>query len=68
MQFLDEIEIHVPALRRYARALTRDTDRADDEKCTAATRKRDQARGRRLRRHPGEPTLLSFFWDRLDMV
>ena len=30
MQFLDEIEIHVPALRRYARALTRDTDRADD--------------------------------------
>ena len=30
MQFLDEIETHVPALRRYARALTRDTDRADD--------------------------------------
>jgi len=30
VQFLDEIETHVPALRRYARALTRDTDRADD--------------------------------------
>ena len=30
MQFLDEIETHVPALRRYARALTRDVDRADD--------------------------------------
>lgn len=30
MQFLDEIETHVPALRRYARALTRNTDRADD--------------------------------------
>ena len=30
MQFLDEIETHVPALRRYARALTRDTGRADD--------------------------------------
>ena len=29
-QFLDEIEAAVPALRRYARALTRDTDRADD--------------------------------------
>lgn len=28
--FLDEIEICVPALRRYARALTRDFDRADD--------------------------------------
>ena len=30
MQFLDEIETSVPALRRYARALTRNTDRADD--------------------------------------
>lgn len=29
-QFLDEIEGSVPALRRYARALTRDADRADD--------------------------------------
>jgi RNA polymerase sigma-70 factor (ECF subfamily) len=29
-QFLDEIETNVPALRRYARALTRDADRADD--------------------------------------
>lgn len=28
--FLDEIEATVPALRRYARALTRDADRADD--------------------------------------
>jgi RNA polymerase sigma-70 factor (ECF subfamily) len=28
--FLDEIEAAVPALRRYARALTRDIDRADD--------------------------------------
>lgn len=28
--FLDEIEECVPALRRYARALTRDADRADD--------------------------------------
>lgn len=28
--FLDEIEAAVPALRRYARALTRDVDRADD--------------------------------------
>jgi RNA polymerase sigma-70 factor (ECF subfamily) len=28
--FLDEIEACVPALRRYARALTRDADRADD--------------------------------------
>ncbi|HHY51017.1 MAG TPA: sigma-70 family RNA polymerase sigma factor [Alphaproteobacteria bacterium] len=28
--FLDEIEASVPALRRYARALTRDADRADD--------------------------------------
>jgi len=28
--FLDEIEACVPALRRYARALTRDPDRADD--------------------------------------
>lgn len=27
---LDEIEAHVPALRRYARALTRNADRADD--------------------------------------
>ena len=27
---LDEIEAAVPALRRYARALTRDADRADD--------------------------------------
>jgi len=30
MQFLDEIESHVPALRRYARALARNADRADD--------------------------------------
>jgi RNA polymerase sigma-70 factor (ECF subfamily) len=29
-QFLDEIEESVPALRRYARALTRNADRADD--------------------------------------
>ena len=29
-QFLDEIEECVPALRRYARALTRNADRADD--------------------------------------
>ncbi|MEQ1770563.1 MAG: sigma-70 family RNA polymerase sigma factor [Devosia sp.] len=29
-QFLDEIEGIVPALRRYARALTRNADRADD--------------------------------------
>jgi len=29
-QFLDEIEESVPALRRYARALTRNVDRADD--------------------------------------
>ena len=29
-QFLDEIEGSVPALRRYARALTRNADRADD--------------------------------------
>jgi RNA polymerase sigma-70 factor (ECF subfamily) len=28
--FLDEVEAAVPALRRYARALTRDADRADD--------------------------------------
>ena len=28
--FLDEIEACVPALRRYARALTRNADRADD--------------------------------------
>lgn len=28
--FLDEVEACVPALRRYARALTRDVDRADD--------------------------------------
>lgn len=28
--FLDEIETHIPALRRYARALARDVDRADD--------------------------------------
>ncbi|WP_374621182.1 sigma-70 family RNA polymerase sigma factor [Devosia sp.] len=30
MDFLDEIEASVPALRRYARALTRNADRADD--------------------------------------
>ncbi|WP_423066560.1 sigma-70 family RNA polymerase sigma factor [Devosia sp. CN2-171] len=30
MDFLDEIEASVPALRRYARALTRNPDRADD--------------------------------------
>ncbi len=30
MDFLDEIEQSVPALRRYARALTRNADRADD--------------------------------------
>lgn len=29
-EFLDEIEESIPALRRYARALTRDADRADD--------------------------------------
>ncbi len=29
-QFLDQIEISVPALRRYARALTRNVDLADD--------------------------------------
>jgi len=29
-EFLDEVEAAVPALRRYARALTRDVDRADD--------------------------------------
>ena len=29
-QFLDEIEASVPSLRRYARALARDPDRADD--------------------------------------
>lgn len=29
-QFLDEMEACIPALRRYARALTRDADRADD--------------------------------------
>lgn len=29
-QFLDEIEKHIPALRRYARSLTRNSDRADD--------------------------------------
>lgn len=29
-EFLDEVEATVPALRRYARALTRDADRADD--------------------------------------
>jgi RNA polymerase sigma-70 factor, ECF subfamily len=30
LQFLDEIEASVPALRRYARALTRNADHADD--------------------------------------
>ena len=30
MDFLDEISATVPVLRRYARALTRDMDRADD--------------------------------------
>jgi len=30
VDFLDELEANVPALRRYARALTRDIDRADD--------------------------------------
>lgn len=30
MDFLDEVEAAVPALRRYARALTRDIDSADD--------------------------------------
>ncbi len=30
MDFLDEIEATVPALRRYARSLTRNADRADD--------------------------------------
>lgn len=29
-RFLDEMETHIPALRRYARALTGDADRADD--------------------------------------
>lgn len=29
-KFLDEIEGHIPALRRYARALTGSVDRADD--------------------------------------
>jgi RNA polymerase sigma-70 factor, ECF subfamily len=29
-QFLDEMEATVPALRRYARALTRNADKADD--------------------------------------
>ena len=29
-RFLDEIELSVPALRRYARALTRNADHADD--------------------------------------
>ena len=30
MQFLDEVEASIPALRRYARALTRNADHADD--------------------------------------
>jgi RNA polymerase sigma-70 factor (ECF subfamily) len=30
VDFLDELEDCVPALRRYARALTRNIDRADD--------------------------------------
>jgi len=30
VDFLDELEASVPALRRYARALTRNVDRADD--------------------------------------
>jgi RNA polymerase sigma-70 factor, ECF subfamily len=30
VDFLDELERNVPALRRYARALTRNIDRADD--------------------------------------
>ena len=30
VDFLDELEASVPALRRYARALTRNIDRADD--------------------------------------
>lgn len=30
MAFLDEVEAAIPALRRYARALLRDGDRADD--------------------------------------
>ena len=30
MTLLDEIEACIPALRRYARALARDRDRADD--------------------------------------
>lgn len=30
VDFLDELEANVPALRRYARALTRDLDQADD--------------------------------------
>ncbi len=30
VDFLDELQANVPALRRYARALTRDIDRADD--------------------------------------
>ena len=41
---LDEIEGHVPALRRYARALTHDTDLADDlvqDSLERAIRKRD---------------------------
>ena len=41
---LDEIELHVPALRRYARALTHDTDLADDlvqDSLERAIRKRD---------------------------
>lgn len=29
-QFLDEIEAHIPSLRRYARALTSNADTADD--------------------------------------
>lgn len=29
-EFLDEVEDHIPALRRYARALTRNADLADD--------------------------------------
>jgi len=29
-QFLDEVEASIPALRRYARALTRNADHADD--------------------------------------
>ena len=30
MQFLDEVQASIPALRRYARALTRNADHADD--------------------------------------